>query len=81
MVSIQEVLLMCYMPAILFTMDYSKALKELREKLLVTQEELAEMLGVSFASVNRWENKRHEPTIKAKRKIRDLCKENGIEGK
>lgn len=72
---------MCYMPAILFTMDYSKALKELREKLLVTQEELAEMLGVSFASVNRWENKRHEPTIKAKRKIRDLCKENGIEGK
>jgi transcriptional regulator with XRE-family HTH domain len=59
-------------------MDYSKALKDLREKLLVTQEELAEMLGVSFASVNRWENKRHEPTIKAKRKIRDLCRKNGI---
>jgi len=60
-------------------MDYSKVINDLREKLLVTQEELAKILGVSFASVNRWENKRHEPTIKAKRKIRDLCRKNGIE--
>lgn len=59
-------------------MDYSKAVKELREKLLVSQTELAEMLGVSFATVNRWENKRYEPNYKAKRKLRELFKKNGI---
>ena len=35
-------------------------------------------LGVSFASVNRWENGKFEPSIKVKRKIVELCKENNI---
>ena len=35
-------------------MDYSKLIKELRGKLILSQTELAELLGVSFASVNRW---------------------------
>ena len=60
-------------------MDYSALLKDIREKLLLTQTELAEKLGVSFASVNRWENSRTDPTIKAKRKIRELCLKNKIE--
>lgn len=64
-------------------MDYRKAIKELREKLLVSQNELAKMLGVSFATVNRWENGRFEPNYKAKRKLQDLFEKNGIvlEGK
>lgn len=64
-------------------MDYSKALKELRDKLLISQSELAKILGVSFATVNRWENGRYEPNYKAKRKLRDLFEKNGIvlEGK
>ena len=61
------------------TMDYSALLKNLRETLLITQTELADMLNVSFATVNRWENKRTEPTLKARRKIRELCQENNIE--
>lgn len=40
--------------------------------------ELARMLGVSFATVNRWENGRYEPNYKAKRKLRDLFEKNGI---
>jgi putative transcriptional regulator len=59
-------------------MDYAKAVKELRKKLLVSQMELAEMLGVSFATVNRWERGRYEPSYKAKRKLRELFKKNGI---
>ncbi len=59
-------------------MSYKDAVKELRQRLLVSQEELAQILGVSFATVNRWETGKHEPTISAKRKIRDLCKKNGI---
>jgi DNA-binding XRE family transcriptional regulator len=59
-------------------MDYSNLIKSLREKLILTQSELAELLEVSFSSVNRWENKKHEPTIKVKRKIINLCIEKNI---
>lgn len=61
-------------------MDYGKALRALREKLLITQTELAQKLGVSYASVNRWENEKCEPTMKAKRQIKALCLKNGIGG-
>ena len=59
--------------------DYQKLVMELRNKLVISQTELADMLGVSFASVNRWEKGHYEPTIKVKRKIIELCKENGVE--
>lgn len=58
--------------------DYAKVIKKLRNKMLLSQVEFAELLGVSFASVNRWENGQHEPTIKIKRKLRALFKEYDI---
>jgi DNA-binding XRE family transcriptional regulator len=61
------------------TMNYQRLVKELREKLILTQQEFANLLGVSFASINRWETGRHEPTIKVKRMIVELCKENNID--
>lgn len=61
-------------------MDYSKALKEYRGKCLLTQTELAEKLGVSYASINRWENKKFEPTMKIKRKLRIIFEEEGVGG-
>lgn len=60
-------------------MKYKDAIKELRKRLLVSQSELAEMLNVSFATVNRWEQGLHEPTYAAKRKLRVLFIENKIE--
>ncbi len=62
----------------LIFMDYKKLVKSLRNKLIITQEELAEMLGVSFATINRWETGKHEPTTKMKRKIVEMCKSNNI---
>lgn len=59
-------------------MNYQYLVKQLRNKLIITQAELAELLGVSFASINRWETGKHEPTTKMKRKIVALCKENNI---
>jgi putative transcriptional regulator len=59
-------------------MDYSAKLKEIREKLLISQDDLAKELGFSFATVNRWENGRHEPSLKGKRAIRDFCKKHKI---
>lgn len=53
-------------------MDYSKAIKELRLSLYLTQDEFAKKLGVSYASVNRWENGRYEPTMKIKRKLKQI---------
>jgi len=46
--------------------DYATAIKQLRDKMLLSQEEFAKVLGVSFASINRFENGKHEPTIKIK---------------
>lgn len=51
-------------------MTYAEGIRLLRKKMLISQEELADRLGVSFASVNRWENNRYVPTIKVKRKLK-----------
>jgi len=59
-------------------MRYSDAIKTLRKRMLITQTELAELLGVAFVSVNRWENDEFEPTMKIKRKLAPLFKEHGI---
>ena len=60
-------------------MAYFKTIKKLRSKMLLTQMEFANYLGVSFASINRWETGRFEPTMKIKRKLAPLFKENVIE--
>lgn len=59
--------------------DYQKMIVSLRNKLILSQEEFAKLLGVSFASVNRCERGHHEPTIKVKRKIVELCEKQGIQ--
>ncbi len=51
-------------------MTYAEGIKLLRKKMLISQKELAEKLGVSFVSVNRWENNKYQPTIKVKRKLK-----------
>lgn len=60
-------------------MNYQLLVLKLRKKLVLSQKEFADLLGVSFASINRWERGKHEPTIKIKRKIIELCKKNKIE--
>lgn len=60
-------------------MAYPEAIKTLRKKMLLTQTEFAEYLGVSFGSVNRWENGQFEPTMKMKRKLAPLFKKHKIE--
>ncbi|PKK99957.1 MAG: transcriptional regulator [Tenericutes bacterium HGW-Tenericutes-1] len=60
-------------------MTYAQKIKKLREVLLITQQELADLLGVSIVTVNRWENEKYDPTMKIKRKIVELCKANNID--
>ena len=60
-------------------MNYAEAIKALRKKMLITQTELATLLGVAFVSVNRWENGAYEPTMKTKRKLAPLFRKYEIE--
>lgn len=54
-------------------------IKKLREKMLLTQTEFAELLGVAFETVNRYENGKSIPTMKVKRKLAELFKQYEIE--
>ena len=56
--------------------DLPRKIKTIRQKLGLSQEELAQKLGVSFTSVNRWENGQTKPSKLAKKQIDLLCKEN-----
>lgn len=54
-------------------------LRAIRSKMNFTQEQLAERLGVSFATVNRWEGGSNLPQKAAREVIVALAQEAGIE--
>jgi len=56
-----------------------KKIKEIRLNSFLNQEEFANKLGVSFATVNRWETGKTLPNIKAMKKIDEYCKAEKIE--
>ena len=60
-------------------MTYKEAIKALRNKMILSQMEFAKEIQVSFATVNRWEMGKYEPTIKAKRKLAPYFKKYKIE--
>src|SRR5580765_1044520 len=53
-------------------------LAAIRAQLGLTQEQLAERLGVSFASVNRWEGGGNKPQKAAWARIEALADEAGV---
>jgi len=55
-------------------MDLAKKIKEIRLHNFLSQEEFAKILGVSYATVNRWETGRTMPNIRAMKKIDEYCK-------
>ena len=44
-----------------------KRIQEIRRRLRVTQEDFAHMVGVTFSTVNRWENGKSKPNRIAQR--------------
>ena len=58
--------------------NYGQALLSLRAKINITQEELAEILNVTFATINRWENNRAVTTKIHMLQIEELCKKNRV---
>ena len=57
----------------------SATLRAIRTQLSLSQEQLAERLGVSFATVNRWEGDLSKPQRAAREAIEALAQEAGIE--
>ena len=57
--------------------DPSNLVRSLREQLGMTQEKFAAKLGVTFTSVNRWENGHAKPSPLAMKQIEDLLRELG----
>ena len=54
--------------------------REIRALLGLTQEKLAARLGVTFPTINRWENGRANPSPLALKQIEDLLATLGTEG-
>ena len=55
--------------------DYAALVKALRQRLGLTQEQFAHHLGVTFASVNRWENGQVKPSPLARQRLETLERE------
>lgn len=59
-------------------MSFAEKVKFVRTKLNLSQEELAHKLGVSFATINRWENGSYNPSRLARKAFDNFCVENEI---
>lgn len=58
--------------------NYPETILRLRAILNLSQMSFAKLLGVSYTSINRWENGKYEPTKMAKERIKILCEENNV---
>ncbi|MBD1838869.1 helix-turn-helix transcriptional regulator [Coleofasciculus sp. FACHB-501] len=61
-------------------LEIAALVRETRFRLGLTQAQFAEKLGVSFQSVNRWENKRTKPLPIVLRKIEEVLRQMGDRG-
>lgn len=60
-------------------MSFSEDMKRIRRKAFLTQDDFAKEIGVSFATVNRWETGKAKPNLKTMKLIDDYCKKNDID--
>ena len=52
---------------------------EIRTRLNASQEDLAKMIGISYATVNRWENGHSQPNKAAQLRLYDICRERNVD--
>ena len=59
-------------------MSFGECVKNIRQQLNLSQQALADRLGVSFSTINRWENGRHKPSRMAINTVDAFCKLQNI---
>ena len=60
--------------------DLSRLVRELRERTGLTQEKFAAKLGVTYPTINRWENGKARPSPLAIQQLKDLLPDMGKDG-
>lgn len=58
-----------------------KLIREIRLETRLTQEQFAAEVGVTYSSMNRWENGRSKPSPLAMQKIEGMLRQMGDRGK
>jgi len=59
-------------------MSFAEKVKFVRTELKLSQEDLARELGVSFATINRWENGSYNPSRLAWKAFEDFCNDKNV---
>ena len=60
--------------------EVGQLIRELRHITGLTQEQFAASLGATFSTINRWENKRSQPSPMAMARIQERLQELGEDG-
>ena len=60
--------------------DIPRLIREIRQRTGLTQEKFAAKLGVTYPTINRWENGRAKPSPLALKQIEDLLRDLGERG-
>ncbi|MBD2302994.1 helix-turn-helix transcriptional regulator [Nostoc sp. FACHB-190] len=60
--------------------EVGQIIRDLRLAFGLTQEQLAAQLGVTYSTINRWENGRSTPSPLAMGKIEEMLEKMGDEG-
>lgn len=60
-------------------MNFADKVKFVRTKLNMSQEDFAHEIGVSFATINRWENGNYNPSRLARKAFEELCARISVE--
>lgn len=61
--------------------DIPRLMRELRERMGLTQEKFAAKLGVTYPTINRWENGRAKPSPLAMKQIEEILRGLGERGR
>lgn len=59
-------------------MTFAEKVKTVRLKMFLSQEKFAKELGVSFATVNRWEKGQCEPHYDGQKAFHEYCQKHNI---
>ena len=59
-------------------MTFAQKIKTARKQVFMSQAKFAKELGVSFATISRWERGLCEPSYEGQKAFHDFCKNNDI---
>jgi len=60
-------------------MMFAETVLSIRKRLRLSQQAFAKELGVSYATINRWENSNQKPSALALRMFEEYCNKNNID--